>query len=465
MAKSKTIQSVKGMHDILPADQAYWQQVQKKASQLLTDYGFDRIDTPLVESTPLFLRSIGDETDIVEKELYAFKTKGGDELALRPEITAGMVRAYIEHGMQVMPQPVKLWSYGPVFRHDQPQAGRYRQFYQLDVESFGDESAVSDAESIQLALLWLESLGFKNLTIRINSIGDANCRPQYLKALRDYLKPQTKKLCVSCRNRMKKNVLRVLDCKVPTCHEVVLNAPQLVGYLDDACKAHFKQLIEFLDEIRAPYLLDPYLVRGLDYYTRTVFEILVEEEKPREAKAAEAVVEAENLKEGEEPEKPLRIEPAEIENLTGLALVGGGRYDGLISLLGGQKTPAVGWAAGIERIVMLLKARDINVPPARPQPKVFLAQIGELAKRKSLVLFEQLRKAGIVTSSSLGKDSIKAQLRMANRVRAKYTLIVGQKEALDHSVILREMDTGVQEFVGVDDIVEAIRKRLKNINS
>ena len=452
MAKNKPIQSVKGMHDVLPADQAYWQYFLKKANTLMGDYGFERIDVPVVEQAPLFLRSIGSGTDVVDKEIYAFKTKGGDDLALRPELTAGMVRAYIEHGMQVMPQPVKLWTYGSVFRHDQPQTGRYRQFNQLDIESFGDESPASDAEAIYVAMLFLESLGLKNLLIKINSIGDANCRPAYLKALRDFVKNHSRKMCSQCRLRAKKNVLRVLDCKVETCRAVLAEAPQLLDFLDDACKSHFKQVIEFLDEVKAPYMLDPYLVRGLDYYTRTVFEIVLEEDKTPTEKVIP--------KEGEEVAK----ENTEITTPTspaGLTLIAGGRYDGLVEFLGGQKTPAVGWGAGVERIISAMHNREIEVPSGRPQPKVFLAQLGELAKRKSLLLFENLRHAGIAVATSLGRDGIKGQLRMANRLRVKFTLIVGQKEALDRTVILREMDSGIQESIAMDDIAEVIKKRLK----
>lgn len=448
MNKQKTIQSVKGMHDILPADQPYWRHIYKKVSGLLEDYGYEKIDTPIVESSDLFLRSVGETTDIAEKEMYAFKTRGGDELALRPENTASVVRAYIEHGMNVWPHPIKLWYWGPMFRHDQPQAGRYRQFYQFGVEAFGDESPAADAEVIYMALIFLESLGFKNLVLKINSIGDANCRPQYIKALKEFFKNKTKKLCAQCKIRLKTNVLRILDCKEEACRETFKEAPQFVDFLDENCRDHFKKVIEFLDEIKAPYLLDPYLVRGLDYYTNTVFEIALEE--------SPAVKIETEVKPGEESKKEV------LPVSTGLTLVAGGRYNKLVSLLGGPATPAVGWAAGVERIILAMKNLNLKMPEGKANPKIFLAQLGDFAKRKSLALFEEFRSHGIKAGTSLGRDSIKAQLRIANRMNVKFTLIIGQKEAIDKTVILREMESGIQEIVPMQGIIEAVKIRLKS---
>lgn len=436
MAKQKTIQSIKGMHDILPVDQPYWQFVYKKISNLVEDYSFEKIDTPIIEAAQLFWRSVGDDTDIVSKEMYTFKSQGGDELALRPENTAAVARAYIEHGMSVWPHPVKLWYWGPMFRYDQPQAGRYRQFHQCGVEIFGDEHSASDAEAMFVALGFLDSLGFKNLVLKINSIGCSSCRAHYLKALKDYFKSRGKNLCVVCKVRQKVNLLRVLDCKEVGCREILKDIPQFVDYLDEYCRDHFKKVIEFLDEVKAPYSLDPLLVRGLDYYTQTVFEIMVEESAPPERSEASLAS-------------------------SGLTLVAGGRYNGLVELLGGSKTPAVGWAAGVERIILELKRLEIKIPEGRPAAKVFLAQLGDLGKRKSLVLFEEFRRSGINTGISLGRDSIKAQLRIANRLRVKFALIVGQKEALDGTIILREMDSGIQEVVPLESIVEVVKKRLK----
>ena len=448
MAKQKTIQSVKGMHDILPSDQPYWRHIYKKVSGLVEDYGYEKIDTPILESADLFLRSVGEATDIVEKEMYTFKTRGGDELALRPENTAAVVRSYLEHGMNVWPHPVKLWYWGPMFRHDQPQAGRYRQFYQFGVESFGDESSAADAEVIYMALLFLEGLGFKNLVLKINSIGDANCRPQFIKALKDFFKSRSKKLCAQCKVRLKTNILRILDCKEASCREIFKEAPQFLDFLDENCRDHFKKVIEFLDEIKAPYMLDPYLVRGLEYYTNTVFEIALEE--------TPSAVSTEEKSDGDKEKS--KEQPVS----TGLALVAGGRYNKLVNLLGGPVTPAVGWAAGVERVVAAMKNLNLRMPENKSQPKIFLAQLGDFAKRKSLVLFEEFRRNGIKAGTSLGRDSIKAQLRIAHRLNVKFTLIIGHKEAIDKTVILREMDSGIQEVVPMDGIMEAVKKRLKS---
>jgi histidyl-tRNA synthetase len=434
-----SLQSVKGMKDILPEDQAYFHFIMKKATTLLADYGFERIDTPIIESTSLFVRSVGEATDIIEKEMYSFKTKGGDDLSLRPEGTAGVVRAYIEHGMAVKPHPVQLWYFGPMFRHDNPQAGRLRQFYQLGAETFGDENAATDASLIFIAYKLFESLGIKNPVVRLNSIGDSSCRPQYIKALKDYYRNRGKKVCNQCKRRLKNNVLRLLDCMEQNCQELGKGVPQMVDYLDEGCKTHFKNVLEFLDETKIPYLLDSHLVRGLDYYTRTVFEIW-----PEEAKSEQAADSKEN-----QP-RPLQM-----------ALCSGGRYDKLVNLLGGPKTPASGWAMGIERVILMMKELGISVPDPSSQPKVFIAQLGEMAKRKGLVLFEDLRKHGVTTRASFGRDSIKSQLRIANRLGIKYTLIIGQKEALDGTVILREMDSGVQETVPQEKILDMIKHRLK----
>jgi len=424
--KSKQFQIPKGMHDILPEDQKYWRYIMKKAESLLDFYGFERLDTPIMESTDLFVRSVGETSDIVEKEMYTLRTKGGDSLTLRPELTASIARAYIENGMNVRPHPVKLYTMGPAFRHDQPQLGRYRQFHQLDLETIGDSSEIIDAELIFMAHKLLDSVGLDNYNVHVNSIGDAQCRPAYIKALKDYYKNKLKKVCANCKLRFKTNILRMVDCKEPECREVSKEIPQFVDYLDDECRAHFKHVLEFLDEVKVPYILNPTLVRGLDYYTRTVFEFLPDEETGSQS-----------------------------------SVLSGGRYDRLIDMLGGSKTPAAGWGMGMERVVLAMKERNVHVPEVTSRPKIFLVQLGEAAKRKSLNLFESFRKAGIETKSSLGRDSIKSQLRIAHRLGAKFTLIFGQKEALDGTIILKEMETGVQETIPVEKIVDEVKKRLK----
>lgn len=443
MTRQTQLQSVKGMHDILPQDQDYWQFILKKGKSILEDYGFEKIDTPILESKALFVRSVGESTDIVEKEMYTFKTKGGDDLALRPEGTAAIARAYIEHGMHTWPHPIQLWYFGPFFRHENPQAGRYRQMHQLGAETFGDGNAAVDAQLIFVAYKFLENVGLKNIIVKINSIGDQNCRPQYVKALKDYFRIRGKKLCPGCRIRLKTNILRVLDCAEKECRDTIKDAPNTVDYLDEECKIHFRNVLEFLDEVKVPYLLDPRLVRGLDYYTRTVFEIWPE--APTFEKVGDSTA---NIGE-------------KLENIQ-FALCAGGRYDKLIHALGGPKTTAAGWAAGVERIILALKTIGTSIPSTKPQPKIFIAQLGEFAKRKSLVLFEEFRKSGIMAKTSLGRDSVKSQLRIANRLGIKYTLIIGQKEALDGSVILREMDSGVQETIPVNKIIDVVKSRLRH---
>jgi len=425
--KSRQIQSVRGMHDILPEEQKYWRYIQKKIENLLEYYGFERISTPVLESADLFNRAVGETSDIISKEIYTLKTKGGDTLALRPEATAGLVRAYLENGMNVRPHPVKLYCVDPMFRHDEPQAGRYRQFYQLDIETIGDGSEAVDAELIFVAYKLLESLGLKGYDVHINSIGDQNCRPAYVKALKDYFRNRSKKLCKNCQNRLKENVLRILDCKEEDCKETVKEAPQMMDFLDEDCRLHFKHVLEFLDEAEVPYILDPYMVRGLDYYTRTVFELI-----PTENAGSQST------------------------------LLAGGRYDRLIEQLGGAKTPGSGWAMGIERIILAMKEQNVHVPEMGPKPRVFLVQLGEAPKRKALPLFESFRKAGIEAKSSLGRDSIKSQLRIAHRLGVRFALIFGQKEALDGTIILREMDTGVQETILLERIVDEVKRRLKD---
>jgi len=428
MAKKIRIQAPSGMHDILPETQPFFRKVLATADSIAQFYGFKKIDTPIVEDAELFSKGIGLETDIVEKEMYSFRTKGGDFLALRPEFTAGIVRAYIEHGMANLPQPQKLYTYGPLFRFERPQAGRYRQFHQIDLEVFGEEDSVIDAQVIQIFYNILKELKFKNLIVEVNSIGDSQCRPYYKKLLVNYFRSRESSLCADCRRRLHYNPLRILDCKEEKCQPVKAQAPQLVDHLCESCKTHFKEVLEFLDEVEMPYRLNPYLVRGLDYYTKTVFEICEDSE--------------EGQKMG--------------------VLVGGGRFDTLVKMLGGRDTPACGGALGVERIINTLEARvkQENVAPVTIQ-KVFLAQLSDLAKRKSLKLFEEFRKAKIQIAESFGKDSLKTQLRLADKMGVNYALILGQKEALEESIIIRDMRTGRQETVKLDKVVKEMEKYLK----
>ncbi len=413
------------MHDILPEDQQYYQKIYSTASEIADFYGFQKIDTPILEDAELFSRGVGLTTDMVEKQMYTLKTRGGDSLALRPEFTAAFSRAYMEHGMFNLPQPVKLFTFGPLFRYERPQLGRFRQFHQIDLEAFGEGSSVIDAQIIQIFYNILKELKFKNIVIEINSIGDNQCRPYYKKLLTNYLKARENSLCSDCRRRIRENPLRVLDCKEEKCQPVKAQAPQIIDHLCEGCKTHFKQVLEFLDEIELPYRLNPYLVRGLDYYTKTVFEFFEDTDTGK--------------------------------NLG--ALVGGGRFDGLAKILGGKDTPACGAAAGVERMVQVLKERIKDIPPIRKN--IFLAQLGDLAKRKSLRLYEDFRKSKILIAESLSKDSLKTQLRSADRLGASYTLILGQREALEGTVIVRDMKTGRQDIIKIDKVVGEIKKRFE----
>ncbi|MFZ3054383.1 MAG: histidine--tRNA ligase [Minisyncoccales bacterium] len=426
MSKPK-FQTVTGMHDILPQDQVYYERIQEVLKKVSSFYDFEKIDTPILEDANLFVKSIGESTDIVEKEMFTLRTKGKDFLVLRPEGTASVMRSYIEHGFFSLPQPVRLWYYGPFFRYEKPQAGRYRQFNQLGIEIIGEKDPIVDVQAILVMYSILHDLGLKNLMVRINSIGEDNCRPLYRKALVKYLREKKSTLCGDCQRRMKVNPLRVLDCKNEKCQETLSQAPQSVDYLCEDCKKHLKDVLEYLDELKVPYCLDSRLVRGLDYYTRTVFEIV-------------------SNREGEN---------------TGDALAGGGRYDNLSKMLGGGETPACGAAAGVERIVAEMKEikAKVNFPPV---PEIFFAQIGPLAKKKSLPILEDLRKAGIKVGEAFGKDALKAQLGKASRLGAKVVLILGQREALNNMILVRNMQTAKQVEVSQEDIIKEVKNILKD---
>ena len=433
------------MRDILSEEQKYFQKILNVAENIAHFYGFEKIDTPILEETELFSKGTGLTSDIVQKQMYSLRTKGGDYLTLRPEFTPGIVRAYLEHGMKNLPQPVKFYSFGPLFRHEKPQAGRYRQFHQFNLEVIGDESPVIDAQIIQIFYNLLNELKLKNLTVEVNSIGDNQCRPYYKKLLQNYFRSRESSLCVDCRRRMKENPLRILDCKEEKCQRVKSQAPQLIDHLCEECHSHFKQVLEFLDEIELPYHLNPYLVRGLDYYTKTVFEIF--KESPR----------------GDELSAHLPSSPKGLVKEEGVvrnALVGGGRYDNLVKLLGGEDTRASGASMGIERIITAIKEKEVKFSKS-PSPQIFLAQLGNLAKRKSLKLMEEFRQNKIQVGESFGKDSLKVQMKVADRLGVRYTLLLGQREALEGTIIVRDMKSGNQETIKLDRTVKEMQKRLK----
>jgi histidyl-tRNA synthetase len=400
----------RGTSDILPEEQAYWRYVERVAVKLCELYGYKRLDTPTFEDVRLFSRSIGEGTDIVEKEMYTFEDKGGNQLTLRPEGTAPVCRAYLEHGMSNLVQPVRLYYMAPIFRYERPQAGRYREHYQFGYEALGDGEPSLDAEVIDMAWQFFIALGLRALTLKLNSIGCRRCRPEYLAALKNHYSEYTQRLCKDCKVRLKRNPLRLLDCKKPECQEVADRAPKSVDYLCPECAEHLSQLRVHLERLGLPYETSHRLVRGLDYYTRTVFEIQPESEGAQST------------------------------------LGGGGRYDDLIGELGGKPTPAIGFASGMERIILNLKKQGVSVPPL-PRPRVFIAYVGDSARDEAVALSARLRRDGIGVVGAVGGKSLKAQLRQANALDVSYTVIIGDEEIKANSVILRDMTTSEQEAI------------------
>lgn len=421
MAKQR-FQNVRGMPDILPAEQALFQQCVTTFKRLAAEAGYGLIETPALEDKAVFVRAVGEGTDVVDKELYSLNDRSGNELALRPEGSAGVVRAYIQHGMSSWPQPVQLCYASAMFRYDRPQAGRNRQHHQVGVEMFGEASASADAHAITLASRFYKRIGLTQLSLQLNSIGDAVCRPKYKKLLAEYLTGHEQRLCATCRERLRKNPLRVLDCKEPGCQAVISAAPQILNHLCPACHAHFTGVVEYLDELGIAYELNPLLVRGLDYYSRTVFEFYGQRE------GAQA------------------------------SLGGGGRYDGLVELLGGPPTPAVGFGLGVERMVLELEAGGLT-PPLPASVKVFVASLGEPARLSAFGLIQRLLDGGVGAAGAVDKNGIAAQLARANRLGVPYAVIIGQKEVLDQTVILRDMASGAQEMIPLGKVATELQKR------
>jgi histidyl-tRNA synthetase len=400
--------ALQGFKDILPDEQPYWRFVEQTAAKVAQLYGYRRIETPLLEDTAVFRRTSGEGTDIVDKEMYSFDDRPDKEgrtqnLTLRPEGTAGVVRAYLEHGMFKLPQPVKLYYMSePMFRHDKPQAGRYREHHQLGCEALGETDPAIDAEMIGMLAQVYAQLGLKHIRVYINSIGDGNCRPQYIKALQDYYRPLLTDSCDDCQARFYKNPLRLLDCKEPQDRAKIANAPKIVDYLCDACRTHFAAVKRFLDFYQVPFSLDPLLVRGLDYYTRTVFEFTSEIDKQ--------------------------------------ALNGGGRYDGLAEILGGVQTPGIGFGMGIERIILEMKRQGITPPPEQAL-RVFVVYFDktEELKNAAVQITAELRHLGIKAEMSYGDRSRKAQMKQANTSGAAYAILIKEDELVNGQVTVKDM--------------------------
>ncbi len=409
----------RGTQDILPDDQPYWDLVRRTAERLCLAFGYARLETPVFEDASLFTRGVGEVTDIVQKEMYVFEDRGGQPLALRPEGTAPVCRAYLQHGMHVLPQPVRLWYWSPIFRYDRPQAGRYRQHTQFGIEAIGEADPSVDAEVIELLWRLYEELGLTGLTLHLNSIGDLVCRPRYLDVLRQYYGDKLKLVCNDCEGRYQRNPLRLLDCKQERCQPVIAGAPPFTDYLCDACAEHFQRLRSHLEDVGIPYALNPRLVRGLDYYTRTVFEVQPPDEGAQSS------------------------------------IGGGGRYDGLIEELGGRPTPGIGFGCGVERVIINLKRRELPVPDAQ-RPRVFVAFQTAAARSQAFRLASELRRKGLPAVAAGGQRSLKAQMRQADALGAAYAAIIGERELRDGVVALRRLADGTQETVPLADVAERV---------
>jgi histidyl-tRNA synthetase len=414
----------RGTSDILPEEYVYWKYIEEKAAFLCQLYGYQPLSTPIFEDAQLFTQTVAGGTDIVDKEMYIFEDKNGQELALRAEGTAPVCRAYLEHGLFNLAQPVKLYYIGPAFRYERPQSGRYRQHHQVGFEALGEADPALDAEVIEMAWQFFLSLGLSGVSIQLNSIGCKLCRPGYLEVLKQHYSSYTDRLCTDCKARLTRNPLRLLDCKKDSCQNIAKTAPKIPDYLCHECQLHFQSVQKYLGTLSIPFQLNHRLVRGLDYYTRTVFE----------------------------------VEPQEKEGQSTLG--GGGRYDDLIEALGGKPTPGVGFAAGLERILLNLKGQHLDIPPL-PRPYVFIAYLGQEAKIQAMKIAAELRKAEIATIMATGDKSLKGQMRQANSLGSTYVLILGEQESRNRNVILRDMRSGEQQTIPLAEIARMLKQGQK----
>ncbi len=431
---NETIKRPRGTKDILPQEQNYWRYIENIVEKKFLSFDFGKITTPSFEHISLFNRGVGETSDIVQKEMFLVKksdiTESDNEenYVLRPEGTAGIVRAYLEKGMQVWPQPVKLYYFEPMFRYCRPQKGRYREFWQFGFEIIGSQSTQTDILSIMLIWQIFNDLGLseKDIIIDINTIGCKNCRNKINKSLAQYFQKYQKNLCPTCQSRFLKNPLRILDCKETKCQKIISSAPQIIDSVCKNCKLDFKQVLEGLDELNIPYDLNPKLVRGLDYYTKTTFEVRDLKDKTRQS-----------------------------------SLGGGGRYDDLVEQFGGNNTPAIGFAAGIERIVNILIEKQTKISTCQ-KSEIYVIQIGDKAEKKALKLIYDLSNKGFNVNCTMGKTSLKSQLKSANKSGAKLALILGQREIFDKSIIVRDMQDSSQESIPFSKVEELIYRKLRS---
>ena len=404
-------QAPRGTQDVLPQDSYRWQYIERTALSVAEDFGFREIRTPVFEHTNLFLRSVGETSDVVQKEMYTFEDKGGRSITLRPEGTAGAARATLEHGLLNGALPVKVSYITSCYRYEKSQKGRYREFHQFGVECFGAAAPQADAEVISLAMQVTKTLGLKGLALHINSIGCPTCRARYSQALREYFGAHREELCETCLGRLERNPMRILDCKSPVCHKIAADAPLMLDYLCEDCRAHFETVKQCLDAAQVPYEIDPHIVRGLDYYTRTVFELVAE---------------------------------------NGLVVAGGGRYDGLVQELGGAPQPGLGFAIGLERLLMVMEEQQCTFPEP-PVCDLYLVSMGAAAAQRCFVLASRLREGGVAVECDIVGRSLKAQMKYADKLGARYTIVVGDTELETGAAQLKNMATGQTEDIRLDD--------------
>jgi histidyl-tRNA synthetase len=407
--------ALKGVHDIFPPDICIWQKIEGVARDIFSASGFQELRAPIIEATDVFVRSIGETTDIVEKEMYTFTDKGGRRITLRPEGTAPIVRCYVENHLYNLPSPQKFFYSGPMFRYERPQAGRFRQFFQTGAEAFGVRDPKIDAEILSMLKLFFERLGLEGLNFEVNSIGCEKCRPDYRKALMDFFVGRIDGLCPDCKRRYEQNPLRILDCKVDACIRLREGAPHVTDFLCGECREHFDASLSFLKLLNIPYVINPNMVRGLDYYTRTTFEVTCKTLGSQNAVAA------------------------------------GGRYDGLVADFGGPPTPAIGFAIGMERLVTLLKSCATDNIPV---PSVFIASIGASAEREGLAIADQLRKKGLWVEIGYAGNSLKSQLRRADRLSSKHVLIIGDDEMASGKLKWKRLSDGSQGEIPISEIYD-----------
>jgi histidyl-tRNA synthetase len=416
----------RGTQDILPGESEKWQYIEQMVRDICRRYNYKEIRTPIFEHTELFLRGVGDTTDIVQKEMYTFEDRGGRSITLRPEGTASVVRSFVENKMYGDPnQPIKLYYVGPMFRYERPQAGRFRQFVQFGVEALGSNDPAIDAEVIALAMEIYQTLGLKKLKLVINSLGDKESRISHREALVNHFKGRIHEFCEDCQTRLEKNPLRILDCKKDRNHELMATAPSIIDYLNDESRHYFEKVQMYLTKLGVEFEVDPRLVRGLDYYNHTAFEIM------SNAEGFGAIT----------------------------TLCGGGRYNGLVQEIGGPETPGIGFALSIERLLAALEAEGISLPVAEGID-CYVVALGEKAKDESVVIVDKLRKAGIAAEKDYQDRKVKAQFKAADRLQAKYVAIIGDEELEKNVINVKDMETGEQVEVALDSFTEYLREKL-----